>query len=183
MFDNVLLTSVAATATNDYSVAFLGTNDGHLKKVVIEGQRHQVNVDQSRVSIKAYEFADIVIQQGHRINPDICSIRNDCAEATSDPLYWLSYKSGKCTTISNVNPAQIQRTTTRTLNLVIDNLPMTENGHYLCIFTMYGKSQTTNATRSPTGVFCPTPSTDTLPLIPTDTPIYNINPSIHLVCE
>lgn len=44
-----------------------------------------------------------------------CSIRNDCAEATSDPLYWLSYKSGKCTTISNVNPAQIQRTTTRTV--------------------------------------------------------------------
>ncbi|KAH7645133.1 plexin-a-like protein [Dermatophagoides farinae] len=228
MFDNVLLTSVAATATNDYSVAFLGTNDGHLKKVVIEGQRHQINMDQSRVSIKAYEFADIVIQQGHRINPDMfvahgylyvmttrrvtmvkvqechqhrtcmdclgardpycgwcslenkCSIRNDCAEATSDPLYWLSYKSGKCTTISNVNPAQIQRTTTRTLNLVIDNLPMTENGHYLCVFTMYGKSQTTNATRSPTGVFCPTPSTDTLPLIQTDTHSFTAKLSVRM---
>ena len=33
-YDNVLLTSVAATSTHEYTVAFLGTNTGHLKKVI-----------------------------------------------------------------------------------------------------------------------------------------------------
>lgn len=32
-YDNVLLTSVAASSTHDYTVAFLGTSTGHLKKV------------------------------------------------------------------------------------------------------------------------------------------------------
>lgn len=71
-FDNVLLTSVAATTTNDYSVAFLGTSDGHVKKVVLEGQRNQMTKEQSiRVLIKGYEYSDIVIQQGHPIKPDM----------------------------------------------------------------------------------------------------------------
>lgn len=32
-YSNVLLTSVAAVSTHDYTVAFLGTSNGHLKKV------------------------------------------------------------------------------------------------------------------------------------------------------
>lgn len=32
-YDGVLLTSVAATSTHDYTVVFLGTSNGHLKKV------------------------------------------------------------------------------------------------------------------------------------------------------
>lgn len=32
-YNNVRLTSVAATSTHDYTVAFLGTAEGHLKKV------------------------------------------------------------------------------------------------------------------------------------------------------
>ena len=34
-YDNVHLTSVAATSTNDFTVAFLGTSTGHLKKVTL----------------------------------------------------------------------------------------------------------------------------------------------------
>jgi hypothetical protein len=32
-FDKTLLTAVAATSTSDYTVVFLGTSEGHLKKV------------------------------------------------------------------------------------------------------------------------------------------------------
>ncbi|KAI2798414.1 hypothetical protein BLOT_012695 [Blomia tropicalis] len=203
-YDNVHLTSVAATSIHDFTVAFLGTSTGHLKKVVIEQPKYE-----------AYEFSDLVVQHGSPINSDMhfnsydkslyvmttrrvtlvkvqechayrtcmeclgarnpycgwcslenkCSLRSVCGGGTSDPLYWLSYKSGKCTTITSVNPAQIQRTTIRTLNLIIDNLPALD-GRLLCVFTTNGKVQVTNATRSNNGVSCPTPTTDTLPPIP-----------------
>ncbi|GIX99609.1 hypothetical protein CEXT_662822 [Caerostris extrusa] len=80
-----------------------------------------------------------------------CSLRSDCAEAAQDPLYWLSYKSGKCTTITSVHPPQIQRTTARILNLVIDNLPVLE-GQFFCAFTALGKTLVTNASRSANGL-------------------------------
>ena len=41
------------------------------------------------------------------------SLRGDCRDAAKDPLYWISYKSGRCTTITSVNPAELQRTTAR----------------------------------------------------------------------
>lgn len=94
-----------------------------------------------------------------------CSLRGDCVEAASDPLYWLSYKSGKCTTITHVHPPQIQRTTARTLNLIIDNLPILE-GQFQCAFTASSKTHVTNATRSLNGINCPTPPTDALSSIP-----------------
>lgn len=55
-----------------------------------------------------------------------CSLRSDCAEAAQDPLYWLSYKSGKCTTITHVHPPQIQRTTARTVS-TRSGTPLTDN--------------------------------------------------------
>ncbi|XP_074605238.1 plexin A [Brevipalpus obovatus] len=203
-YPNVLLTSVAATSTHDYTVAFLGTSSGYLKRTVVESVTY------------AFEYAAISIENSSPINPNMyfspnnknylyimterrvtqvrvqdchiyrtcseclgardpycgwcslenkCSLRSDCAEAASDPLYWLSYKSGKCTTITQVNPDKIQRTTTRTLQLVIDNLPSLE-GQFFCAFTMLGKTRKTNATRSQNGIACPTPPTDTLPQIP-----------------
>ncbi|GFY60911.1 hypothetical protein TNIN_181314 [Trichonephila inaurata madagascariensis] len=94
-----------------------------------------------------------------------CSLRGACAEAAQDPLYWLSYKSGRCTTITEVHPPQIQRTTARILNLVIDNLPALE-GQFSCAFSALGKSLVMNATRSANGVNCATPHTDSLPPIP-----------------
>lgn len=158
-FNNVHLTSVAAASTHDYTVVFLGTSEGHLKKAVVES------------SMSAAEFSDIVIVDGSPINPDMhfvdmnsrnylyvvtekrvtmvkvqecqvyrtcgeclgahdpycgwcslenkCSLRSDCAEAAQDPLYWLSYKSGKCTTITHVHPPQIQRTTARTVSTTV----------------------------------------------------------------
>jgi hypothetical protein len=44
-----------------------------------------------------------------------CSLRSDCQDAAKDPLYWISYKSGRCTTITSVTPNQLQRTTARTV--------------------------------------------------------------------
>ncbi|GIY30136.1 hypothetical protein CEXT_325961 [Caerostris extrusa] len=90
-----------------------------------------------------------------------CSLRGACAEAAQDPLYWLSYKSGRCTTITEVHPPQIQRTTARILNLVIDNLPALE-GQFFCAFSALGKVLVMNATRSANGVNCATPHTQTL---------------------
>ncbi|XP_067128995.1 plexin-A2 isoform X2 [Centruroides vittatus] len=202
-YSGVLLTAVAATSTHDYTVAFLGTSIGHLRKVVVESVT------------SAFEYSDIVIDDGRVVNQDMlfdkskdflyvmtdrkvtmikvqecqvykscgdclgaqdpycgwcslenkCSLRSDCAEAAQDPLYWLSYKSGKCTTITNVHPAQIQRTTARILSLLIGNLPVLE-GHFFCAFTALGKTLVTNATRSSNGVNCATPHTDSLPPIP-----------------
>lgn len=71
---------------------------------------------------------------------DACprSLRGDCRDAALDPLYWISYKSGRCTTITSVNPHELQRTTARTLQLVIDNLPNLP-GNYICAFSAVGK--------------------------------------------
>jgi plexin A len=201
-FDNHL-TGVTATSTGDFTVAFLGTGDGYLKKVVIEG------------STTGVEYANIPIRPNHAVNSDIefdlkrehvyvmtdkklskvrvqdcsvyttcgqclgskdpycgwcslenkCSLRGDCRDAALDPLYWISYKSGRCTTITSVQPHELQRTTARTLSLVIDNLPSLE-GQFLCVFQAIGKTLVTNATRTPNGVSCTTPRNDLLPLIP-----------------
>lgn len=46
-----------------------------------------------------------------------CSLRSDCQDAAKDPLYWISYKSGRCTTITTVTPNELQRTTARTVSI------------------------------------------------------------------
>ncbi len=197
------LTGVTATSTGDYTVAFIGTGDGYLKKVVIES------------STSGVEYANIPIRPGHAVNADVvfdlkqdhvyvmtdkklskvrvqdcsvfkacgeclgskdpycgwcslenkCSLRGDCKDAALDPLYWISYKSGRCTTITAVEPHELQRTTARTLSLIIDNLP-TLPGQFLCVFQALGKTLTTDATRTDSGVSCTTPRNDLLPLIP-----------------
>ena len=200
---NSHLTGVTATSTGDYTVAFLGTGDGYLKKVVIES------------SSSGVEYANVPIRKGHSVNSDIvfdlkhnhvyamtdkklskmrvqdcsvykscgdclgskdpycgwcslenkCSLRGDCRDAALDPLYWISYKSGRCTTITSVSPNELQRTTARTLDLKIDNLP-TLPGSFLCVFEAVGKTLITNASRTEDGVRCTTPRNDLLPLIP-----------------
>ncbi len=202
-FDDAHLTAVTATSTGDYTVAFLGTGEGHLKKVVVES------------STSGVEYADIPVRTGHSVNSDLlfdlkrdhvyamtdkklakvrvqdcsvysncgeclgskdpycgwcslenkCSLRGDCRDAAQDPLYWISYKSGSCTTITSVQPRELQRTTARTLNLVIDNLPSLP-GRFLCVFQALGKTLVTNATSQANGVSCTTPRNDLLPLIP-----------------
>ncbi|XP_056647195.1 plexin-A4 [Diorhabda sublineata] len=200
---NTRLTAVVATSTGDFTVVFIGTSTGHLKKVVVE------------LSNSALEYGDLTVEEGSPVNPDLhfdsqsmhlyamtekkvskvkvqectvyrncleclgvkdpycgwcslenkCSLRSDCQDAAKDPLYWISYKSGRCTTITSVIPNQLQRTTARTLDLVIDNLPTLE-GHFLCAFTALDKTLITNATRKGSGVNCTTPRTDALPSIP-----------------
>ncbi|GBM89947.1 hypothetical protein AVEN_220722-1, partial [Araneus ventricosus] len=92
-----------------------------------------------------------------------CSLRGACAEAPL--LYWLPYKSGLCTTITEVDPPQIQSTTVRILNLVIDNLPAVEE-QFFCAFSALGQVLVTKARRSAIGVTCATPESDSLPTIP-----------------
>ncbi|XP_008204796.2 plexin-A4 [Nasonia vitripennis] len=203
-FDKTLLTAVAATSTSDYTVVFLGTSTGHLKKLVVES------------ASQAQEYGDLEIDPKSPVNPDLlfdtqhqmhlyvmtekkiskvkvqecsvyktcweclnakdpycgwcslenkCSLRSDCQDAAKDPLYWISYKSGRCTTITSVNPDQLQRTTARTLELAIENLPSLP-GQFLCAFSALDKTLITNATRKSYGVNCTTPRTDLLPPIP-----------------
>lgn len=197
------LSSVAATSTGDYTVVFIGTNAGHLKKIVVE------------TSTQAFEYSEIVIDEGSPVNADMffdssmnylyvmtkskvtkvkvqdcskydscwycltakdpycgwcslenkCSLRSDCQDAARDPLSWIPYKTGKCTSITSVSPKELQRTTARTLELTIDNLPPL-SGQFLCVYTIFDKVIITNATRNNFGVNCTTPRTDLLPSIP-----------------
>ena len=45
-----------------------------------------------------------------------CSVRADCQDAAKDVLYWINYKSDRCTTIESVTPHQLQATTARTVS-------------------------------------------------------------------
>lgn len=156
------LTAVAATRTSGFTVVFVGTVDGHVKKVVVES------------GTSAIEYADIKIHENSPVNADMhfdlpelnlyvmtknrvtkvkvydctvfsncaeclgakdpycgwcslenkCSLRSNCDDNSNDPLFWVTYKTGKCTTITSVVPHQLQRTTARTVsrtNLYIDD--------------------------------------------------------------
>lgn len=157
------LTAVAATRTSGFTVVFVGTIDGHLKKVVVES------------GTSAIEYADITIDENSPVNSDMhfdlqelnlyvmtknrvskvkvhdctvfsscaeclgakdpycgwcslenkCSLRSNCDENSNDPLFWVTYKTGKCTTITSVLPHQLQRTTARTVindtNICVSN--------------------------------------------------------------
>ncbi|XP_063706809.1 plexin-A4 isoform X3 [Culicoides brevitarsis] len=201
---NTELTAVASTTTSGFTVVFIGTKSGHLKKVVVESQTN------------AIEYSDIPIDEGSPVNADMhfdksekhvyamtkykvhkvkvhdctvykscseclgakdpycgwcnlenkCSLRSQCQDDGNDPLFWVSYKTGKCTTITSVTPHQLQRTTARTLELIIDHLPNLKE-HLVCAFTFSSQEKplVTNATRKRNGVNCTTPRTDLLPQI------------------
>lgn len=223
------LTAVAATRTSGFTVVFVGTVDGHVKKVVVES------------GTSAIEYADIKIHENSTVNADMhfdlpelnlyvmsksrvtkmkvydctvfsncaeclgakdpycgwcslenkCSLRSSCDDNSNDPLFWVTYKTGKCTTITSVVPHQLQRTTARTvsdnritlslhndiiydnyfydfiqqLELTIDHLPLLKES-LVCAFTTADKPTIyTNATRKRNGVNCTTPRTDLLPQI------------------
>ncbi|XP_049284927.1 plexin-A2 isoform X3 [Anopheles funestus] len=198
------MTSVAVTATSNFTVVFIGTETGQLKKIVMES------------STSAMQYAMMNVDLGSPIQPDMyldpehddlymmsmyklfkiriydcsvyttchsclsakdpfcgwcslenkCSRRYECQDSSKDPLSWLSYKSGKCTTITSVTPHQLQRTTARTLELIIENLPNLKEP-LVCAFTFASmeKPIITNATKKRNGVNCTTPRTDLLPQI------------------
>ncbi|RWS07647.1 plexin A-like protein [Dinothrombium tinctorium] len=58
-YSNVLLTSVATTVVHSYTIAFLGTNTGNLKKVVIES------------NTSAHEYNETLIDDGKSVNADM----------------------------------------------------------------------------------------------------------------
>ncbi|KAM8702809.1 hypothetical protein ACLKA7_005158 [Drosophila subpalustris] len=74
-FDNVSVTSVTATTTTDqqHSLAFLGTETGSIKKVLLSGQ-------------KPGEYEEIVVDAGNRILP------NTMMSPRKDFLYVLSQR-------------------------------------------------------------------------------------------
>ncbi|XP_070491742.1 plexin-A4 [Chironomus tepperi] len=199
---NTEITAIAATTTSSFTVVFIGTAKGHLKKLTVENAN------------TAVEYADIVIDEGSSINPDMffdkkdmnvyvmsekkiskvrvhecsvhktcgeclsardsycgwcssenkCTLRSNCQDDGNDPLYWVNYKNGKCTFITSVTPHQLQRTTARNLELVIDHLPNLKE-HLVCAFSTKEKTIVTNATRNGNIVNCTTPRTDLLPQI------------------
>ncbi|CAC5406679.1 PLXNA [Mytilus coruscus] len=59
VFEYTALTSVTLTTTSNFTVAFLGTSNGHLKKIVIENKTIAKEYDQ-----------DLVIDKGSPINQD-----------------------------------------------------------------------------------------------------------------
>ncbi|KAL3289690.1 hypothetical protein HHI36_023093 [Cryptolaemus montrouzieri] len=56
---NTRLTAVAATSTGDFTVVFIGTATGHLKKVVVES------------SSSALEYGDIAVEENSPVNADL----------------------------------------------------------------------------------------------------------------
>ncbi|KAI8782283.1 plexin-B, partial [Biomphalaria glabrata] len=59
IYENLRLTSLTATVVNQFTVAFVGTETGRLKKILLTpGGR-------------AHEYSELVIFDGHRILPDM----------------------------------------------------------------------------------------------------------------
>lgn len=56
---NTEITSIASTTTSSFTVVFIGTASGHLKKLTVENAN------------MATEYADITIDEGSRINSDM----------------------------------------------------------------------------------------------------------------
>ncbi|GFY75729.1 hypothetical protein TNIN_425621 [Trichonephila inaurata madagascariensis] len=63
-YSGLLLTSVAATSTHDYTVAFMGTATGHLKKAVVESVT------------SAFEYSDLQIDEAKSVSPDMLFDKN-----------------------------------------------------------------------------------------------------------
>ena len=166
------LTSVIATTISEYSVAFLGTADGHLKKVAIQD------------TSKTFEVEELVIDKGHQINPDMafdpqiefvyvmtdkklvkilirgcpivstcheclalqnpfcgwcmngCSDFDRCMESRKVKDNWLSFNSSRCPTVTSVQPNQVSVTSSKTLSITIEDLPLySDNGTVIkCLF-------------------------------------------------
>ncbi|XP_055858104.1 plexin-B isoform X1 [Episyrphus balteatus] len=72
-FDNVSITSVTATTTGPHSLAFLGTETGSIKKVLISGQQ-------------LGEYEEVVVDPGNRI------LQDTMMSPKKDFLYVLSKK-------------------------------------------------------------------------------------------
>ncbi|KZS14181.1 Plexin-A4 [Daphnia magna] len=58
-YSRTLLTSVAVSATEQHTVAFLGTSDGHLKKILLESGG------------RATEFEELPVDAGSTLLPDM----------------------------------------------------------------------------------------------------------------
>ncbi|XP_041349841.1 plexin-B-like isoform X2 [Gigantopelta aegis] len=56
---DTILTSIALTTVNEHTVAFVGTSDGLVKKIVLDS------------SIKSREYSEIVVDQGSSVNQDM----------------------------------------------------------------------------------------------------------------
>jgi hypothetical protein len=53
----------------------------------------------------------------------VCRKNGAASSSTSSATEWLSYKTGQCTTISSVEPDQLQITAASFLTVRLDNLP------------------------------------------------------------
>jgi len=71
-YNDVLLTSLALTTTEQHTLAFLGTSDGHLKKILLES------------GSRAIEFEDMIVDSGRSLLPDMMT------DSSGEHLYTIS---------------------------------------------------------------------------------------------
>uniref|UniRef100_A0A8D8QE28 Plexin-A4 n=1 Tax=Cacopsylla melanoneura TaxID=428564 RepID=A0A8D8QE28_9HEMI len=116
---DVRATAVAATSTGDYTVVFIGTENGHLKKVVVKN------------SSNASEYEDVTIDEGATVIADLhmdlneehlyvmterriskllqeCEVFKTCMECRRDPYCGWCTLEDKCTNLSICRKATIR---------------------------------------------------------------------------
>uniref|UniRef100_A0A8D8Y476 Plexin-A4 n=2 Tax=Cacopsylla melanoneura TaxID=428564 RepID=A0A8D8Y476_9HEMI len=116
---SVRTTAVAATSTGDYTVVFIGTENGHLKKVVVKN------------SSNASEYEDVTIDEGATVIADLhmdlneehlyvmterriskllqeCEVFKTCMECRRDPYCGWCTLEDKCTNLSICRKATIR---------------------------------------------------------------------------
>ncbi|KAM8715460.1 hypothetical protein ACLKA7_002504 [Drosophila subpalustris] len=77
-----------------------------------------------------------------------CSPRSNCQDDANDPLYWVSYKTGNCTTITSVVLHQLLRIAACNLKLIIDHLPQLKE-NIICAFTTEDEAKIRFSFRQP----------------------------------
>ena len=107
---DTLLTAVTATAIGDSTVAFLGTNHGHLKKVAVESARHGAENADIPLAPGSSVLSDLVLDLKHehvyamtdkkvsKVRLQNCEEYTDCSHCTGakDPYCgWCRYEN-KC---------------------------------------------------------------------------------------
>uniref|UniRef100_A0A915EUN6 Sema domain-containing protein n=1 Tax=Ditylenchus dipsaci TaxID=166011 RepID=A0A915EUN6_9BILA len=106
---------------------------------------------------------------GWCMKPSACTTTEVCdADAINPKPDWLNYKSGRCPFIRSIDPQEQQITTSRTLNVNIENAPAAF-GELYCSFQFPNQQKiNVSATSKENGVICATPSRSSLRSFGTD---------------
>uniref|UniRef100_A0A915PJ57 Sema domain-containing protein n=1 Tax=Setaria digitata TaxID=48799 RepID=A0A915PJ57_9BILA len=165
--------SIATNTTRAYTVAFIGTYDGRLLKVVIENRSsafiyRSLEIGDGKPVLQDLEL-DATGDFIYALTPKkVVKIKVRQCGGAGDCHSCLAQRDPYCGCISRVEPDKMQRTSASFLNIELENLPNL-GGQLTCIFdfgTLFGSLSTL---AQPNGgldnrVRCPTPNS--LPEIP-----------------